>query len=231
MPLTLDWREILLRLSMAALAGGIIGINRGEQGRPAGLRTTLLICLAATLAMIEANLLLSTTGKNSLSFVQIDPMRLPLGILSGIGFIGGGAILRRGDRVLGVTTAATMWFVTVMGLCFGGGHIALGLAAFVIGLTILWLLKHVENGLRQERQAIFTIVTTTDGPSEADIRTAIRANNCKIGDWAVAYSNQGRRRRVQCQVSWRARISEVHTPTFVNEFAGKPGVIRLRWKP
>src|SRR5258708_5241154 len=102
---TLGWHEIALRLALTLVAGGLIGINRGERGRPAGLRTTLLVCLAASVAMIEANVLLATVGKASDSFVVLDPMRLPLGVLSGIGFIGGGAILRRDDLVLGVTTA------------------------------------------------------------------------------------------------------------------------------
>jgi putative Mg2+ transporter-C (MgtC) family protein len=71
---------------------------------PAGLRTTLLVCLAASVAMIQTNLLLMTVGKTQDSFVVMDIMRLPLGILSGMGFIGAGAIVRRDNIVLGVTT-------------------------------------------------------------------------------------------------------------------------------
>ena len=82
MPLTLDWSQIALRLGLTVLAGLIIGINRGEHGRPAGMRTTLLVCLAASLSMIAANRLLNTTGKAANSFVVMDPMRLPLGVLS-----------------------------------------------------------------------------------------------------------------------------------------------------
>jgi hypothetical protein len=72
------------------------------------------------------------------SIVRLDIMRLPLGILSGVGFIGAGAILRRGDTVRGVTTAATIWLVTVIGRCFGGGQLGLGAAATVIGVAALW---------------------------------------------------------------------------------------------
>ena len=74
--------------------------------------------------MIQTNLLLATAGKSADSFVVLDLMRLPLGILTGMGFIGGGAILRRDGFVLGVTTAATLWFVTVIGLCFGAGRLS-----------------------------------------------------------------------------------------------------------
>src|SRR6185437_6216889 len=119
MPSEIDWQEIALRLFCTVFAGAVIGFNREEHGRTAGLRTTILLCLSASLAMILANLMVNMTGKTSESFIQLDAMRLPLGILTGVGFIGAGAILRRDNLVLGVTTAATLWFVTVMGLCFG----------------------------------------------------------------------------------------------------------------
>src|SRR5882757_1967236 len=112
MPLFPTWTDLLLRIALATIAGAIIGWNRSSHGRPAGLRTHLLVCLAAAFAMVLANLLLFSTGKTEDSFIRMDVMRLPLGILSGIGFIGGGAILQRGDVVMGVTTAATLWFVT-----------------------------------------------------------------------------------------------------------------------
>ena len=137
MPLTLTWPEIALRLALTVVAGTLIGLDRGEHGRAAGLRTTLLVCLAAAVAMIQANVLLATAGKTADSFATLDVMRLPLGILTGMGFIGGGAILRRDSLILGVTTAATLWFVTVIGLCFGGGQISLGIAALVLGVVVV----------------------------------------------------------------------------------------------
>src|ERR1700759_2005439 len=105
------WTDVAMRLICTTIGGLVIGFNREEEGRPAGLRTTLLVALAAALSMIQANLLLGTAGKAADSFVVLDLMRLPLGILSGMGFIGAGAILRRENLVLGVTTAATLWFV------------------------------------------------------------------------------------------------------------------------
>ena len=101
MPLTLRWEDIALRLVLTVIAGSLIGINRSEGGHSAGLRTTLLVCLAASVAMIQTNLLLPMTGKTPESFAVLDLMRLPLGILTGMGFIGGGAILRKGEMVQG----------------------------------------------------------------------------------------------------------------------------------
>jgi putative Mg2+ transporter-C (MgtC) family protein len=76
----------------------------------------MLVVLAAAIAMIQVNLLLPIAGKASGSFVTLDLMRLPPGVLSGMGFIGAGAIVRRNDLVQGVTTAAAFWYVTMMGL-------------------------------------------------------------------------------------------------------------------
>src|SRR5271155_5792969 len=169
MPLTLTWHEIALRLALSVVAGGLIGLDRGEHGRPAGLRTTLLVCLAAAVAMIQANLLLNTTGKAGDSFVTLDLMRLPLGILTGMGFIGGGAILRRGNLVTGVTTAATLWLATALGLCFGGGQHGLGLATLGLGIATLWGLKWLELRIKQERRGILTLVIGEGGPTDEEI--------------------------------------------------------------
>ncbi|WP_409528093.1 MgtC/SapB family protein [Rhizobium sp.] len=115
MPITPSWTEIVFRLTATLIAGILIGINRERGGHAAGLRTNVLVSLAACLSMIQANLLLSTSQTANGS---MDVLRLPLGILTGVGFIGGGAILRRRDVATGVTTAATLWLMTAIGLCF-----------------------------------------------------------------------------------------------------------------
>ncbi|MGH8300249.1 MAG: MgtC/SapB family protein, partial [Steroidobacteraceae bacterium] len=112
MPLYPTWQDIGLRLLLTLIAAAVIGLNRGTRGHAAGLRTTILVSLAACVAMIQANILLPIGGKTAASFGVMDLMRLPLGILTGVGFIGAGTILRRGDLVTGVTTAATLWVVT-----------------------------------------------------------------------------------------------------------------------
>ena len=83
----------------------------------------------------------------------MDLMRLPLGILTGVGFIGGGAILRRENMVIGVTTAATLWLATVIGLCLGAGQLGLGIVATALGIVALQGLRWVEGRLRQKIRA------------------------------------------------------------------------------
>jgi putative Mg2+ transporter-C (MgtC) family protein len=158
MPLSPGWSDICLRLALTMLAGAIIGFNRGARGHAAGFRTTILVCLAASVAMIQANLLLPLSGKTPESFAVMDLMRLPLGILTGVGFIGGGAILKKGDLVSGVTTAATLWLVTVIGLCLGGGQLILGIATTALGVLTLWILKWVDLAIPREHRATMTVV-------------------------------------------------------------------------
>jgi putative Mg2+ transporter-C (MgtC) family protein len=169
MPLYPHWQEIALRLVLTLLAGAIIGFNRGARGHAAGLRTTMLVGLAASVAMIQANLLLATGGKLADGFGVMDLMRLPLGILTGVGFIGGGAILKRGDLVTGVTTAATLWVMTVIGLCLGGGQLGLGCAATVLSVGTLWALKWVDVRIPREHRAVLAV----RAPNSIDVAGAL----------------------------------------------------------
>jgi putative Mg2+ transporter-C (MgtC) family protein len=231
MAITLGWPEIALRLALALVAGALIGFNRGERGRPAGLRTITLVCLAAALSMIQTNLLLGTAGRPGNSFVMLDVMRLPLGILSGMGFIGGGAILKRGDMVVGVTTAATLWFVTVIGLCFGGGQIVLGMVALVIGLIVLWGFKWLELQLPHERRGTLVVTVGADGPTESDVRRKIVATGLHIVSLGVAHDAVRKRWQIRCELQWRTRTTEAEEPALVGELSRLPGVARLRWRP
>lgn len=231
MPLHLSWADIAIRIACALCAGLVIGFNRGERGRPAGLRTTTLVSLAACLAMIQANALLPTAGKASDSFITLDLMRLPLGILSGMGFIGAGAILRRGNLLIGVTTAATLWFVTVLGLCFGGGQIALGLAGLVLGFLVLAGLRRLELRIKQDRQGTLTVVTTADGPSDIEIRSGLSAAGYRIGSCAITYRPGEAEQELKCTVHWRSPSPETETPAFVGALARRAGVVSIAWIP
>src|SRR5262245_32768245 len=221
MPAAVDAGDLVLRLALTMLAGLLIGYNRREHGKVAGLRTTVLVCLAASVAMIQVNVMLPTAGKPSDSYVTLDLMRLPLGILTGVGFIGGGAILRRNDLVIGVTTAATLWFVTVLGLCFGGGQIVLGLTALALGFLRLWGLAFIEERLEREHRADLTIETDAEGPSEESIQRRLARLGLKASSCHVTLS--GRRRELAFVVSGRRPDTEMRTPEFLTDFARQPG--------
>lgn len=230
MPLTIDWTEIALRLGLTVFAGGLLGLNRTERGMAVGLRTTLLICLAASVSMIQVNLLLSTRGRENDSFATLDLMRLPLGILTGMGFIGAGAILRQSGKVSGVTTAATLWLATALGLCFGGGQYGLGLAALAIGIFILWTLKYVETRIPQQKRGSLSMNIAPGGPEDDEIRNLLEARGIKIISWDVTIRRKGRtvRRQVRCEVHWPS--TENNVPELIRQLGVREGVRVLRWR-
>ena len=231
MPINLEWSDIAVRLLCTVLAGALIGINRGEHGRPAGLRTTILVALAACISMIQVNLLLPAAGKPSTSFVVLDLMRLPLGILSGMGFIGAGAILRRENFVVGITTAATLWFITVLGLCFGGGQILLGLVGLAAGLIVLAGLKQVEDRMKQDRQGTLSIVIDPSGPGEDEIRTGLVTAGFKIISCAAAFNSEAKSRQLSCELQWRAAAHDSTVPEVVRVLERRPGINSIAWTP
>jgi putative Mg2+ transporter-C (MgtC) family protein len=231
MPTHIDWPIIALRLALTAIAGAAIGLNRGEHDRPVGLRTTMLVALAAAISMIQVNLLLPLSGKSADSFVVLDLMRLPLGILSGMGFIGAGAIVRRNDLVRGVTTAATLWFVTVMGLCFGGGQLGLGLAAAALALFVLWCLKWVEGRIERERRAELRIAAEAGTALEQEILPRLAEAGFSVNLRRIFFQAHGQVCAMRYDITWRASRLEQTTPEPVRELAQVPGILRLDWRP
>ncbi len=231
MPIALTWSEISVRLFCAFTAGVLIGLNRSEHGRAAGLRTSILVTLAACVAMLQVNLLLPLAGRPSDSFVMNDLMRLPLGILSGMGFIGAGAIVRRENFVVGVTTAATLWFLTVVGLCFGGGQVGLGLVGTALGIFVLAGLKLIEDRMKQDHQGKLQIVTSLSGPQENEIRAVLENHGFRISSCAFAAGYGAENRELNCDLRWRAQTHDTKVPEAIRLLNSREGVIRIAWTP
>jgi putative Mg2+ transporter-C (MgtC) family protein len=226
---TLHWPDVLLRLAMTLAAGAVIGANRLEHGKAAGLRTTILVCLAASVAMLLTNLLLGTGGKRPDSFAQFDVMRLPLGILTGVGFIGGGTILHRRDLVTGVTTAATLWLVTVIGLCIGGGEIGLGLAATGLGFAILSGVALAERRMPQDRRAQLVVAYGRASPIEA-LSARLHSSGFAVTDLAVSFLNNGEAGEARFDLRWRTLPAQAGPPEFLAEFASRPDIRAVHWR-
>lgn len=170
--------EILLRMGLAALAGGLLGIERERRGRAAGLRTTLLVCLAACIAMILSELFCQQSLVNlaTVGGSLPDPMRLAAGVLSGMGFLGAGVIIREGNHTIrGVTTAAAIWFVTIIGLAFGAGAIGIGLVATLLSLLILATIPVMESMIRHDQ---YSDLTVSYLPAECSVGKVVEALEC-----------------------------------------------------
>lgn len=231
MPIHVDWLEIAVRLLCAVVCSALIGMNRSEHGRVAGLRTSILVCVAACVAMLQVNILLPLAGRPPNSFVMNDLMRLPLGILTGMGFIGGGAILRRDNFVVGVTTAATLWLLTVLGLCFGGGQIGLGIAGTALGLLILIGLKKAEDHMKQDHQGRLFLVTDRSGPEENEIRAVLTNADFQIASCGFASEKPGGDRELTYELRWRAKAYADAVPEVVKRLTQRAGVLRIEWTP
>lgn len=229
MPLYIDWRDIAIRLALTVLACGILGWERGEGDRAAGMRTTLIVGLAAAIAMIQTNMLLMTTGRTPDSFAVADVMRLPLGILTGVGFIGAGAILRRNERVIGLTTAAALWFVTAVSLCFGGGQLVLGAVSSLLALFILHGLKALDSYRRLDRRLQLRITWRPSDIDEAELQRMVAAAKLGLISWNVSYDLDHNIASLRCELKWRTSASNYRPPDLLQEMRQRPGVIRLSW--
>lgn len=225
----IHWQEVALRLFLTVLAGALIGFDRETNSRPAGLRTTLLVSLAACLAMIQANLLLEVRGKTPDSYVVLDLMRLPLGILSGVGFIGAGAILRKENIVVGVTTAATLWFATVMGLCFGGGQIYLGGVSALLGIIILRGLGWFEQRWSYNQAAILYLTMKGQVANPEELSSLLKQRGCLVENWSFSFSKEKMKSKLSCEVHWRRHSKVAQLPTFLNELSQREEIVDLEW--
>jgi putative Mg2+ transporter-C (MgtC) family protein len=228
MTIELHWPAIALRLLLTIIAGGVLGFERSRSGHPAGLRTTLLVALAASVSMIQMNLLIPTNGKPSDSYAVMDLMRLPLGILTGVGFIGAGAIVRKDEMVLGVTTAATMWFATVVGLCLGGGQIILGSTATIIGFLVLWGLRLGERNLEIQQRGVLTITSDGGNLSAQSLSHMLSSDRIQVKATSVLYEGGERRNRFRFEVRWRSRES-ADVPDIFERLRQLHGVVSCEW--
>ena len=148
--------EMLMRLFLSAVLGGIVGIERGSGDRPAGLRTHILVCTGSALIMLVS--MYAFDGFDS----PRDPGRIAAQVVSGIGFLGAGTILHEGLTVRGLTTAASLWMVAAIGLAIGSGMIKIGIASTVIMLITLVVFhgweKKFPGAARTERRYIHIVV-------------------------------------------------------------------------
>lgn len=159
---------ILVKLVLAALAGGVVGLEREKHGRPAGLRTHILVSLGACLMMIVSEAFqLKYAAFDVNSSVRLDPGRTAAQIITGIGFLGAGVIIKEGITVRGLTTAASLWLVAGLGMAFGMGLFVPGFMATALALMSLIFLKMLEPIIKKDRYLDFA-VTASDRPGLQD---------------------------------------------------------------
>ena len=170
----------LFRIVLACLLGASIGFEREKYGRPAGLRTHMIVCVASSLAM-----LVSIYG-----FEGGDPARLAAQVISGIGFIGAGAIITRGDKdITGITTASTIWICAIIGLACGNGYYFGAILSTVSALVILTCFNWLESNLSKKRKYKSNVIAIIKYDARVVDRVKALLDESKIALTSLDYRN------------------------------------------
>lgn len=176
----------LPRLLVAALLAGIVGLERDFKGKPAGMRTSILMCVGSALVMILSIEVARDAGPPA------DPGRIAAQVVTGVGFIGAGMILRSRVSVTGLTSAATIWFIAAVGLVVGYGHFFVAGVATALILVTLTLLDKVEKRFEQSRQ-LHVVRLNVRRRSINQVRQVLEENRVTPEDISIKHTEEGLR--------------------------------------
>ena len=222
---TLDWPEVLLRLALAAALGAAIGLEREIREREAGLRTHLLVSLGSALFTIVSAYGFHTFLASGQSVVRADPSRIAAQIVTGIGFLGAGAILRQGLSVRGLTTAATLWVVAAIGLATGAGYYSAAVVTTVLVLVSLWPLRILAHRIfvrfRPDRERL--LVDLEPGRSAAPVLEAVERVGGRVESLWIAGDDERRSVALEVEFPERGRVAAASA---VGDLDGVRGI---RW--
>ena len=215
---------------VAAVLGGLIGLEREFHGRPAGLRTHILVCLGAAVIMDSSQLFQEAFAlKGAESVFRIDPGRIAAGVVTGIGFLGAGVIVRSHDFVRGLTTAACIWFVAAIGIVTGCGLYLPAIIATVLGLVVLMGLDPLGHRIPKVKygQITMTADMTTADDIESKCRRILRDYPVVVQNTAVSIDTETGQRTVTVYVRSR-RIKNKYE--ILKRMLSLPNVLHISWE-
>jgi putative Mg2+ transporter-C (MgtC) family protein len=222
---SLTWPHVLLRLAVAAGLGGAIGLERELRERQAGLRTHVVVCVGSALFTIVSAYGFRDFLVNGGSVVRADPTRIAAQIVSGIGFLGAGAIIRQGLSIKGLTTAASLWLVAAIGMSAGAGYYDAALIATLGALLILGPLRiaayRVVHRYRPDVDRL--LVDIPAGGSPGAVLEAIERRGGRVTSLEIA--QEGDRRSIAVDVELRG----TDAPGVVAAVGEVDGVLEVRW--
>ncbi|KNF08856.1 MgtC/SapB transporter [Gottschalkia purinilytica] len=180
--------QIIFRLVLSIFLSGIIGIERESLKRPAGFRTHILVCVGSTLVMLTSIYMFHSFEK----FTTLQPDRLGAQVISGIGFLGAGTIIRQGSSVQGLTTAASLWAVACIGLSVGSGFYAGGIITTILVLFTLMTFGGVEKRMRENKKYMQLKIIANNRPGQiAIVCQEIGSKGLKITKLEFDEENEG----------------------------------------
>ena len=213
----LSMASVLLRLSLAMVCGGLIGMERGRKRRAAGLRTYMLVCLGATLSVILSQyfyVMLTTVWSADASLVgrTTDVSRIAAKVIGGIGFLGTGTIIITGKQeVRGLTTAAGLWASASLGIAIGAGCYECVIIAFALMLLCISLLPAVESYIIENARNINIFVEFTSLDDIGAILRCVKAQNAQIYDVEIERGSETRSGYPSAVLSMRMNQKMPHT--------------------
>ena len=224
----MDFTQDLVPLLFALLLGGAVGLEREYHGRPAGLRTHILVCMSSTMLILISREL-GTEAVDGATRATFDPNRMGAGIVTGIGFLGASTVLRSGDFLRGLTTAACIWFVAGLGIVLGAEHYALGILCTAIVLLVLTVLNSLAGGITPTvyRRLIVILRRPEIEPLVAEIKRILAAERISVMDVASGHDNEHGTQEIVLYLSLR---NEGQAPRVTERVSRLAGVTQARWK-
>lgn len=216
---------VALRMGAAVILGGLIGLEREYTGRPAGLRTHLIVSIASATFMLVSTQFVYFQQYVAGDFVEVDASRIAASVVSGIGFLGAGAILRSGGGVQGLTTAASLWLAAAIGLAAGGGMFLQALLATLFALFCLTVLRRIEGSKGRRVVRRIAITFGTGSLSAGDILEKLRSQGAAVTALEYDRRLQSSKTRVLVDVSFK---SEPEFEAFFESLESLSGAIRIK---
>jgi putative Mg2+ transporter-C (MgtC) family protein len=173
---------MLLRIGLGAALGGIIGYERDRHGRPVGLRTHLIVAMAAATFMVVSSQFVYFQHYAKDDFVQVDTSRIAASVVTGVGFLAGGTILRQGLNVQGLTTAAGLWLVTAIGLSSGAGMFVESAVVTGMGVVALTVLRRFEDKNDKRVRRRISVTLGEDSQDVAAVVESLQRLGAKVSD-------------------------------------------------
>ncbi len=223
---SLSWEEALLRLALAAALGGAVGLEREFREREAGFRTHMLVSVGSALFTIASAYGFRDFLTHGGSLVRTDPTRIAAQIVTGIGFLGAGAIIRQGLSIRGLTTAATLWVVAAIGLTAGAGYYSAAAITTLLVLFSLWPLRILAHRamLRFRPESDRLVAQLPAGESPAPLISALEDSGARLR--ALEIGHEADRRTVLLDVTLPPRSD---APAIVAKLSELENVLEIRW--
>jgi putative Mg2+ transporter-C (MgtC) family protein len=216
--------EMIARIAAGAVLGGVIGYERDVHRRPVGLRTHLIVAMTAATFMVISSQFVYWQHYGKEDLVSVDGSRIAASVVSGIGFLAGGAILRTGLTVQGLTTAAGLWLVTAIGMCSGAGMYVESAVVTVFGIIALTVLRRFED--KNVRRRRVSVSLGADAVGIEPVAEALRAIGATVVDLEYERRMEDDKKRIV--ITMDVQLSEdVPIPKLIGALEGVPGVRRV----